>query len=33
MTTGGIIFMVIAMGAIVILTFISFYKILTNKKK
>jgi len=33
MTTGGIIFMIIAIGAIAALTFISFYKILTNKKK
>jgi hypothetical protein len=33
MTTAGIIFMILAMGAIAILTFISFYKILSSKKK
>ncbi len=33
MTTSGIIFMVTAIGAIAILTVISFYKILSNKKK
>lgn len=33
MTTGGIIFLIIAVGAITILTAVSFYKILTSKKK
>jgi hypothetical protein len=33
MTTGGIIFLTLAIGAITILTAISFYKILTSKKK
>lgn len=33
MTTGGIIFMILAVGSITILISISFYKILSNKKK
>lgn len=33
MTTGGIIFLIVAIGAIAVLTAISFYKILTSKKK